>query len=204
VGKHETSYPRIERDLYPTREPWVVEALAQHIDLFGAIVWECAAGTGEMAEAFKAAGARQSFCSDIVNRGYPLTVFDFLCGDKPKLPRIDIIATNPPGGLRNKVAERFVEVGLQHIADGTTFALALFLPVDFDSGVTRRKFFDECPQFVGKIVLTRRIIWFQRHDGKREGPKENHAWFLWNRRLLRIQQPAIIRYGPCAGGRHDA
>src|SRR5262249_4170019 len=154
------------------------------------------AGTGEMAKGLCFAGAGKVFCSDIVYRGYPLEVFDFLCGGKPELlPRIDIIVTNPPGGPRNKMAERFVEVGLQHIARGTTFALALLLPADFDSAVTRRKFFDGCPQFVGKIVLTKRIVWFKRHDGKREGPKENHAWFLWSRRLLRIQQPAIIRYG---------
>jgi hypothetical protein len=46
MGKHETGYACVERDLYPTREPWVVTALDEHVDLRGAIVWECACGHG--------------------------------------------------------------------------------------------------------------------------------------------------------------
>jgi hypothetical protein len=28
----------------------------------------------------------------------------------------------------------------------------------------------DCPEFVGKIVLRERIVWFQRRDGIREAP----------------------------------
>ena len=33
MGKHEASYARVERDLYPTRETWVTEALLAHIEM---------------------------------------------------------------------------------------------------------------------------------------------------------------------------
>ena len=69
MGKHETSFARVERDLYPTPS-WVIsEALAQHVDLAGMRVWECACGNGQMAEALKAAGA-SVFASDVKDYGY--------------------------------------------------------------------------------------------------------------------------------------
>src|SRR5262245_344344 len=44
MGKHETGYTRVERDLYPTPH-WVVAALAEHVDLTGLSVWEPVAAT---------------------------------------------------------------------------------------------------------------------------------------------------------------
>jgi hypothetical protein len=197
MGKHDSGYSRVDRDHYPT-PPWVVDALAEHVELTDRVVWEPATGDGQMADALKTAGAAHVYCSDVANYDYRLdAVFDFLTGQKPpRLPYIDLIATNPAYGERNKTAERFIEVGLQHIATGGT--LALLLPVDFDSAKTRPRFFQNCPQFVAKIVLTRRIVWFRRTDGKREGPKENHAWYLWSCEALRARRHPIILYAPQA------
>jgi hypothetical protein len=192
MGKHETNYARVARDLYPTRERWVTEALLAHVDLAGRSVWEPAAGTGDMAEVLKAAGAHM-FCSDICDHGYPLNaVGDFTLMDVER--RFDAIVTNPPGGPRNSLAERFVETGLQHIAYGGL--LALLLPADFDAAGRRRPLFADCPAFRAKIVLTRRIVWFVRPDGKREAPKENHAWFIWERTALRVRVPPVTLYAP--------
>jgi len=192
VGKHETSYARVERDLYPTRERWVTEALLAHVDLTGRSVWEPAAGKGDMAEVMKAAGAHV-YCSDIADHGYPLNaVCDFTLTEVSR--RFDAIVTNPPGGPRNGLAERFVETGLQHIAHGGL--LALLLPADFDAAGRRRPLFAECPAFRAKIVLTRRIVWFIRPDGKREAPKENHAWFIWEWTMLRAPVSPSILYAP--------
>ena len=52
---------------------------------------------------------------------------------------------------------------------------ALLRPVDFNSGVTRRKFFHNCPTFIAKIAFTKHVAWFKRNDGVREAPKENSA-----------------------------
>ena len=73
------------------------------------------------------------------------------------------------------------------------------LPCDFDSAKTRARYFDDCPEFVGKIVLRQRVVWFQRSDGIREAPKENSAWFIWQRNLLRVRRPPIIFYAPADG-----
>jgi len=194
MGKHETNYARVERDLYPTRETWVTEALLTYVGLAGRSVWEPAAGKGDMAEVLKAGGAHV-FCSDICEHGYPLDVIgDFTVIAAAAGTRFDAIVTNPPGGARNGLAERFIETGLQHIARGGL--LALLLPADFDCAGSRRRFFADCPLFRAKLVLTRRIVWFIRPDGKREAPKENHSWFIWERTALRVRVPPLTLYAP--------
>jgi hypothetical protein len=194
MGKHETGYARVARDLYPTRERWVVEALLAHLYLTGRTVWEPATGRGDMAESLRAAGVRV-VCSDIADHGYPLAAtLDFTTGQLPP-PPFTVIVTNPPGGPGNRTAEAFIATGLAHIERGGN-CLALLLPVDFDSAGRRRRFFADCPWFAAKIVLTRRIVWFERHDGVREAPKENHAWFVWQRTTLQVRVPPLTLYAP--------
>jgi hypothetical protein len=178
MGKHENGYPRVPRDLYPT-PPWVTEALAEHVALAGRSVWEIASGTDQMAATLRAAGAHV-YCTDIENYGGQDEVFDFLSGRRPKLDRIDCAVTNPPFGKGGKLAEAFIKSRLRWLRSiGSGGLLALLLPVDFDSAITRHALFGRCPQFRGKIILLRRIVWFARTDGKREAPKEWHAWFIW-------------------------
>jgi hypothetical protein len=199
MGKHESNFERVERDLYPT-PPWCIEALAEHVMLTDLSVWEPAAGNGQMAEALKAAGAKVH-ATDVHPYGYKLDrVLDFTSG-MHRAERFDAIVTNPPFGSRAKLAEQFVEIGLRHIARDGGF-LALLLPVDFDAAKSRMHLFAGCPHFAGKIILTKRIIWFANPD-KREAPKENHGWFLWQRSLIRGRQP-VIRYAPINQFRHAA
>jgi len=93
--------------------------------------------------------------------------------------------------VRNRLAEEFIEVGLRRLPPGGF--LALLLPVDFDAAKSRRHLFADNPQFLAKIILTRRIVWFERSDGTREAPKENHAWFLFQRPGLNGHAPTILR-----------
>ena len=123
-------------------------------------------------------------------------MFDFLSAGAPKrLPRCDLLATNPPFGKGGRLAVAFIEAGLRRLPTGGT--LALLLPCDFDSGKTRVHLFRDCPHFVGKIVLMRRVKWFVHPTKPKMGPKENSAWFLWT--STRRQQPPIIMYGPNDG-----
>ena len=67
MGKHETGYARVERDLYPT-PAWVIAALAEHLELRGLTVWEPACGDGRMVEALRAAGSAHVYGSDVIDR----------------------------------------------------------------------------------------------------------------------------------------
>jgi hypothetical protein len=196
MGKHETGYARVERDLYPT-PPWVVSALAEHVDLRGLTVHEPACGNRHMAEALLLAGCARVYTSDIVDYGAGQDeILDFLSAQMPNLERApDAIITNPPFGQGGRLATAFIEVGLTRIRRHGGL-LALLLPCDFDSAKTRTRYFGDCPDFVAKIVLRKRIVWFQRDDGVLEAPKENSAWFLWQRSLLRTHRPPIILYAP--------
>jgi predicted RNA methylase len=193
MGKHEVGYERIDKDLYPTPS-WVIDALAEHVDLAGKVIWEPATGTGSMAEALKAAGTRRVYRSDVVERDYPLDeVLYFLSGRIPtKISDFDLIVTNSPYGPRNTLAEKFIEIGLRHI-NSHGGALALLLPTDFDSAKSRHRLFRDCSAFVARISLTRRIVWF---EGPNAAPKENHAWHVWSRPVLRVRQPPIVLYAP--------
>jgi hypothetical protein len=193
VGKHETGFERVEKDLYPT-PPWCIEALAEHVELAGLDVWEPAAGTGSMVEALKAAGASVHATDIHQYDSYKLDrLLDFTSG-MHRAERFDGIVTNPPYGPRAKLAEQFVEVGLRHIARRHASFVALLLPNDFDSAKSRRHLFGDCAHFLGKIVLTRRIVWFA-NPKKREAPKENHCWALWQRSPIRGRKPVIL-YAP--------
>jgi hypothetical protein len=199
MGKHETGYARVERDLYPTPH-WGITALAEHVDLLGLIVWEPACGDGRMVEALRAAGCTRVYATDIVDRGAGQDeVLDFLSAQSPKLERPpDLICTNSPFGQSGRLATVFIEVRLSRIRRHRGF-LALLLSCDFDSAKTRASYFGNCPDIVGKILLTRRIVWFPRDDGIREAPRENSAWFLWARSPLRLRYAPVILYAPPYG-----
>jgi hypothetical protein len=176
VGKH-GSMERVERDFYPTPS-WVVEALAEHVEVTNKVIWEPAAGDGRMVEAFRSLGAAKVYASDIADYGYQESErFDFLTAMPPR-GAIDLIATNPPFGAKAALAVKFAEAGLRLITSDAI--LALLLSVDFDSGSTRRHLFADCPAFVGKIVLLDRVVWYANPDPSKESPKENVAWYLWS------------------------
>jgi hypothetical protein len=191
MGKHETGYPRIPRDLYPT-PAWPVEALFEHVSVKGLRILEPACGRGHMSEVLKAAGAIVH-STDIEDYGYAGLdgLADFTSFNRIEFC-LDAVITNPPFGLRGKLAEAFIETGLTLVGAGF---MALLLPADFDSAKTRRHLFGDCPRFAGKIVLIRRIKWFNQ-PGKNKCPKENSAWFLRGDVCLKSHPAPVICYAP--------
>jgi hypothetical protein len=193
MGKHETGYARVDRDYYPTPS-WATLALLEHINIDGLDIWEPACGGGHMSEVLKAAGANV-YSSDVTDRGYAgLDALIDYTAPPPAGLTFNGTITNPPFGKRGKLAVAFMRIGLRNMGDGF---LALLLPCDFDSAKTRAPVFRDCPQFAGKIVLTRRCKWYD--NGNKHGPKENSAWFLWGNVPLQPAQfttAAIIRYAP--------
>jgi hypothetical protein len=164
MSQRNSGYARQAREHYST-PAWPVQVLAPFLQTHGARnIWEPAAGDGAMVRALCAEG--------FLVTG---TTADFLA--TVKAPRgVNAIVTNPPFGSGGRLAMRFIE-------HATTLVpiVAMLLRVDFDSGRTRVHLFRDNPHFAQKIVLLRRIIWFERENG-REEPSENHAWFLFDRK----------------------
>lgn len=185
MSQRASGFARIEKDLYPTRERWVIDALCDYFPVRGAAVWECAASGGHMVRHLVARGA-SVFSTDIQERdGYALNaIADFAKADIADSRACDLIITNPPYGTQGKLAEQFIANGLRRIRAGQAKAMAMLLPVDFDSASTRTPLFRDAPEFAAKIVLLKRIRWFDpppRKPGEKApaGPSANHCWLCW-------------------------
>lgn len=188
MSQRDSGYERKERDLYETPE-WVTKALVPHIPAYVKSVYEPAAGNGKMIRALGDAG--YVVHADDVSEGR-----DFLqCGGPLS---VWAIITNPP----YVHASEFIEQALM-LMRPVPGLVAMLLGNDFDHAKTRQHFFSGCPAFAKKVVLTKRIKWFDgpvpckhcgatgQQDGikckpcngkgeKVQGPSENHAWFIWD------------------------
>lgn len=176
MSQRNSNYDRKERDLYETPE-WVTEALLPHIPLAsGARVWECAAGRGKIGRVLLRKFS--VVMTDIEpNEAWGVERRDFLdstlaqCLGFPKG-----IISNPP----YEHAAEFCRTAVEHMrhVDGI---VAMLFKTDFDHAKTRADLFAKCPAFTKKLVLTRRIVWFEPERGaKGKSPSENHAWFIWD------------------------
>ncbi|WP_354265428.1 hypothetical protein [Bradyrhizobium sp. JR18.2] len=94
---------------------------------------------------------------------------DFLTQPAPKPFRA--VITNPPYDL----ATEFIERALGLVP--CNGFVAILLRTDFDHAKTRARLFAASPVFSKKVVLTKRIKWFEDSKGQ---PSFNHAWFIWN------------------------
>lgn len=181
MSQRDSGYERKERDLYETPE-WVTLALLPHINnriLPHARVYEPAAGGGKMVDALEKAG----FLVDA----------DDIAGWGVERPRnfldcrgfgMEAIVTNPPYAL----AQEFIEHAL-HLTEPHGL-VAMLLRTDFDHAKTRRHLFGDRQQFSKKLVLTKRIKWFEDSTGQ---PSFNHAWYIWD---WKHDGPPTLAYGP--------
>ena len=106
---------------------------------------------------------------------------DFLTQRAPRPFRA--IITNPPYELATEFIERALSI---MPADGF---VAMLLRTDFDHAKSRQHLFGECAWFWKKVVLTKRIKWFDDSDGQ---PSFNHAWYIW---AAHSGKPTLA-YGP--------
>jgi hypothetical protein len=188
-GKHGTIADRIDKDFYPTPD-WVTTlGLLSHLNVSGLSIWEPCTGAGDIAEALKTAGA-QVFCSDIEDRGYPLDAhIDFTAPRSNSFAlnrKIDGIITNFPFSQ----AILCIKSGLMYIREHGGFMASIFL-MDFLQRPNRRELFFNCPEFAAYILLTERVTWF-KNPLKKEAPKENHVWVVWDARKQPGKPPAIL------------
>jgi hypothetical protein len=78
--------------------------------------------------------------------------------------------TNPPYALAREFIERALRIGGNRI-------VAMLLRRDFDHASSRAHLFGDCPMFAKKVVLTKRIRWFEDSNG---APSFNHCWMIWD------------------------
>jgi hypothetical protein len=179
-----SGYGRKDQDAYQTPS-WVTAVIVPYLRALGVTtVWEPACGEGRILAALRDHGF------DVVGTDIS-TGDDFLNGCSAPTT-YDGIATNPPYGTGGRMAHKFVKRALE-LTRRRKGAVAMLLKVDFDSGKTRRHLFAECPAFVGKVVLTERIVWFEPAIAV---PSDNHAWFLWS--WKHTGRPTIF-YAPSPG-----
>jgi hypothetical protein len=181
MGKHGAEYERMPRDSYYTPD-WVTKALLDCVTLPRKI-WEPACGQNYIVKSLYGRGY-EARGTDVDG---PLGI-DFLTA---RVSPVDCVVTNPPFGVQGKLAVQFIQHALD-LTETNCGMVAMLLPVDFDSGVTRRHLFADHPAFSKKIVLTKRIRWVNLPQ-KAAGPKENHAWFVWD---WKNQGGATIAYAP--------
>lgn len=174
MSQRDSGYERKERDLYETPE-WVTLAVIPHVfDLIPSKrVYEPAAGSGKMVSALVKGGF--SVRPDDISEGR-----DFLkC-----VGTSESIITNPPYEL----ATEFIDRALALTAP--LGIVAMLLRTDFDHAKTRKRLFADCASFAKKVVLTKRIQWFEDSKGS---PSFNHAWFIWDHRH---KGAPTLAYGP--------
>jgi hypothetical protein len=175
MSQRDSGYERKERDLYETPE-WVTHALIDgHLRKMD-IVWEPACGSGKMTRALGVLDA-EIYSTDIAFGA------DFF--DTPPPKGCDAIITNPPYELATEFIERSLEM-VRPLAG----QVAMLLRTDFDHAKTRSNLFSGSPAFRKKVVLTKRIKWFEDSKGQ---PSFNHAWFIWD---WKHQGAPILAYGP--------
>jgi hypothetical protein len=173
MSQRPSGYERKERDCYETPE-WVTQALRPHLPRVLPNVWEPAGGSGKMARVLTTWGG-YILSTDIE------TGSDFLAH---KDSWDGAIITNPPYAI----APEFIWQAISLTRDSAGL-VAMLLRTDFDHAQTRSHLFDR-QQFAKKVVLRKRIKWFEESKGQ---PSFNHAWFIWD---WLHQGPPTLAYGP--------
>jgi hypothetical protein len=176
MSQRPSGYGRKPLDGYPTPS-WVTAALVPHIpDLDKRRLWEPARGKGQMLREL------QKHCPDTHGSDIE-TGTDFL--QQTNQLRANAVISNPPYTL----AREFIEHAI-HLTQETAGLVAMLLRTDYDHAATRQHLFSGCPIFAKKLVLTKRIVWF---DGPKAAPSFNHAWYVWNHTH---RGPPTLAYGP--------
>lgn len=178
MSQRDSGYARKEHDLYET-PAWVTAALLPHLPERLATVWEPALGTNKMGHVL---AQRFHVIGTDITMGH-----DFLKMDL--VDDVRAIITNPPYTL----ATEFCEHALR-LMEPVGGVVAMLLRTDFDHAKGRAHLFRDCPAFAKKLVLTKRIVWFEPEPGaKGKSPSFNHAWQVWD---WRHEGPPTIAWGP--------
>lgn len=185
MSQRDSGYERKERDLYET-PAWVTEAVIPHLPFVnGRRIWEPACGSGKMLRVL--ADRLGDVCGTDICQPPPMPQ-DYVDTDFLTVKQAhDVfgIVTNPPYILAQEFCSHAIAL-MQPVAG----FVAMLLRTDFDHAKTRQFLFSGCPPFSKKLVLTKRIQWFEDSKGS---PSFNHAWFIWD---WKHEGAPTLAYGP--------
>lgn len=169
-----SGYEPVANDLYETPE-WVTLLALRNLPIGQGVV-EPACGTGKMARALREDG-KDVFASDINDYGYRYQEcqVDFLQVGSLPAWATDIV-TNPPYGIQNRLAVKFIEHALA-LTKPVNGRVVMLLTADFDHAKGRRHLFADHPAFAARLAIQTRIRWVENSVGS---PSQNHCWFFWD------------------------
>ncbi|MGH7152501.1 MAG: hypothetical protein ACREF3_01130 [Acetobacteraceae bacterium] len=190
---HISGYARENDDFYPTPE-WVTECLLDHVTIRGP-VWEPCCGNGAMARAVCARG-HEVVATDSADRGFGEAGVDFhACREFPRGCRS--MLTNPPygdGSARRTVpaSSRFLRRFVRHAIDLTVRAngqLALLVRFQWIAGKQAAALISSGPLDT-VLVITQRIIWFDRGKDTNQS-QHHHCWLFFDNQRNPAKPPRI-------------
>lgn len=161
---------REQNDYYAT-DPAAMRELLKY-ETFDLNIWEPACGEGNLSEVLKEHG-HNVYSTDLIDRGYPDDVFDFLTTDNKWFG--DII-TNPPF----KYTTEFVLKSLESVDMGKK--VAMFLKINYLSGKARyREIYSKVPPyrvyvFTGRTSCSKN----NRPEGFKNGAMD-FVWMIWEK-----------------------
>lgn len=171
IGASNHSKEERQTEDYYATEPKALDLL-MGVEKFKNSIWECAVGSGHLAQKLEEYGYTV-FGSDIIDRGYKDTgIINFLTCTKTFDG--DII-TNPP----YKYALEFAQKALDLIPIGNK--VAFFLKLSFLEGQKRRKFFEKNPP---KVIYVSSARLNCAKNGDFDSYKSSaiaYAWFVWEK-----------------------
>jgi hypothetical protein len=194
---HVSAFERAGEDFYAT-PAWVTEALLRHIHFRGPI-WEPCCGDGAMSNVLGRHGYTV-VSTDIAARGFGTPGIDFLaCRTVPEGCRS--IVTNPPYGDSGSHAGQsrsptamlnFLRHALMLTAS-VQGQLALLVRLQWIAGQRAAEVMSAAP-FAAVVVLTRRILWFERGEDTKPA-QHHHAWVVFDHAHPSGQPPAMLYAG---------
>lgn len=161
---------REENDYYAT-DPKAIDGLLRY-ETFNRNIWECACGEGNLSEPLKEYGYNV-FSTDLIDRGYPDDIVDFL---KTDIRFAGDIITNPPF----KFTSEFILKALDSIPMGNK--VAMFLKINYLSGVKRyQEIYSKYPPY-RVYVFTRKISCSKNNtpEGFKNGAMD-YVWMIWEK-----------------------
>ena len=171
-------YERKVLDHYPTIDEEVTKAIVPIlIDIgfrSGDLLWECAAGAGDMARVLLP-HFPNIIATDVEPKVADVDVLDFLRDLPPEIAEVSLIVTNPPYAIADDFFSRAAELAEEY---GTHTFMVCRNEFDSASDSPRTSVFDS--QFYrGKFPLRWRPKWFEDdpEDGRSGSPRHNYAWF---------------------------